>query len=59
MQQGAPLLFVASAPGHRDARIVEKHYGHFAPSHVADTIRAKLPSFGIGPDQKVQRLRQR
>lgn len=47
VQAGTPLLFVASALGHRDARMVEKHYGHFAPSHVADTIRANLPSFGI------------
>lgn len=56
VQEGAPLLYVASALGHRDARMVEKHYGHFAPSHVAETIRAKLPSFGIEVDRKVRRL---
>jgi integrase len=57
VQQGTPLLFVASALGHRDARMVEKHYGHFAPSHVAETIKAKLPTFGIKPDKKVRRLK--
>ena len=57
VQKGIPLLFVASALGHRDARMVEKHYGHFAPSHVADEIRAKLPTFGIKVDRKVRRLR--
>lgn len=59
VQKGTPLLFVASALGHRDARMVEKHYGHFAPSHVAETIKAKLPSFGIKPDRKVRPMRPR
>ena len=58
VQAGAPLLFVASALGHRDSRMVEKHHGHFAPSQVADMIRAKLPSFGIQADRKVRRLRR-
>jgi integrase len=56
VQGGTPLLFVASALGHRDARMVEKHYGHFAQSHVADVIRAKLPTFGIVADAKVRQL---
>lgn len=59
VQQGTPLLFVASALGHRDARMVEKHYGHLAPSHVAQTIKAKLPTFGIKPDRKVRTLKPR
>lgn len=57
VQEGTPLLYVASALGHRDARMVEKHYGHFSPSHVAVTIRANLPSFGIKPDKSVRKLR--
>lgn len=56
VQEGTPLIYVAAALGHRDTRMVEKHYGHFAPSHVAETIRAKLPSFGIEVDRKVRRL---
>lgn len=54
-----PLLFIAAALGHRDARMVEKHYGHLAPSHVADAIRAALPSFGTEPRGKVRSLRSR
>jgi hypothetical protein len=27
--------------------MVEKHYGHLAPSYIADTIRAGAPRFGI------------
>jgi hypothetical protein len=46
IQQSTPMLYVASALGHRDARMVEKHYAHLAPSHVAATIRANLPTFG-------------
>lgn len=59
VQGGVPLLFVASALGHRDTRMVEKHYGHLAPSHVADAIRAALPSFGSEQPSKVRRLRPR
>lgn len=47
VQAGVPLLFVASALGHSDTRMVEKHYGHLAPSQVAEMIRAKLPRFGV------------
>jgi hypothetical protein len=27
--------------------MVEKHYGHLAPSYVADEIRRAAPRFGI------------
>jgi integrase len=57
VQQGVPLMFVASALGHRDTRMVERHYGHLSQSAVADMIRAKLPSFGAPPATKVSTLR--
>jgi integrase len=57
VQAGGPLLFVASALGHSDTRMVEKHYGHLAPSQVADMIREKLPSFGGKPRANVGRMR--
>ena len=50
---GAPLLVVARNLGHSDTRMVEKHYGHLAPSYVADAIRAAAPKFGIKPERKV------
>ena len=40
-------MIVAQSLGHADTRMVEKHYGHLAPSHAAETIRANLPTFGI------------
>jgi integrase len=57
VQQNVPLLFVAEALGHSDARMVTKHYGHLAPSHVADAIRAALPKFGLAPQAAVTDVR--
>lgn len=39
IMKGAPLMVVAQVLGHADTRMVEKHYGHLAPSFVRDTIR--------------------
>jgi integrase len=50
---GAPLMVVARNLGHADTRMVERHYGHLAPSYIADAIRAAAPKFDISPDQKV------
>ena len=50
---GAPLMVVARNLGHKDTRMVEKHYGHLAPSYIADAIRAAAPKFGIKPDRKL------
>ena len=59
VQAGTPLLYVASALGHRDARMVERHYGHFAPSQVAATIRANLPAFGVTTSRKIRNIASR
>jgi integrase len=47
IMNGAPLLVVAKTLGHSDTRMVERVYGHLAPSFVADAIRAAAPRFGI------------
>jgi integrase len=54
---GVPLMVVAKNLGHVDTRMVEQHYGHLAPSYVADAIRAGAPRFGIAPDDKVVDIR--
>jgi integrase len=46
---GAPLMVVAKNLGHCDTRMVDRCYGHLAPSFVADAIRAAAPRFGIKP----------
>jgi integrase len=43
---GMPLPVVARNLGHVDTRMVEKHYGHLAPSFVADAVRKHAPRFG-------------
>jgi integrase len=47
VMNGTPLLVVAQNLGHTDTRMVEKHYGHLAPSYKAAAIRAGAPQFGI------------
>jgi integrase len=47
VNNGVPLAFVAAQLGHTDTRMVEKHYGHLAPSAMADSIRALAPTLGI------------
>jgi integrase len=43
---GAPLMVVAKNLGHVDTKMVEKHYGHLAPSYVAEAVRKHAPRFG-------------
>ena len=50
---GVPLLVVAKNLGHASTAMVEKHYGHLAPSYIAEAIRAGAPRFGFKPDKKV------
>lgn len=47
VMNGVPLMVVARNLGHADTRMVEKHYGHLAPSYIADAIRAGAPRFGL------------
>jgi integrase len=56
VMNGVPLMVVAKNLGHTDTRMVEKHYGHLAPSYIVDAIRAGAPKFGIKPDNKVVSL---
>lgn len=55
--KGVPMGVVAAQLGHADTRMTEKHYAHFAPSYVADTVRAALPNFGIVEPATVISLR--
>jgi len=53
---GVPLQVVASALGHADARMTEKHYAHLAPSHVAQLIRENLPRIGAATPRKTRKV---
>ena len=56
---GAPLLVVAKNLGHTDTRMVESHYGHLAPSFIADAIRDAAPRFGVSAARAVTPMRKR
>ncbi len=56
VMNGVPVLVVAKNLGHGDTRMVEKHYGHLAPSYIADAIRARAPKFGFKPDPRIAKL---
>jgi len=56
INNGVPLAFVAAQLGHTDTRMVEKHYGHLAPSAMADAIRTLAPKLGIHDGGKVETL---
>jgi integrase len=58
VQHKVPLLFVASALGHADTRMVEKHYAHLAPSQVAALIRKNLPRFGAMKRSNLRGIRR-
>ena len=54
-----PLLVVAKNLGHKDTRMVEKHYGHLAETYVTEAIRKGAPRFGFVADKKVVKLEPR
>lgn len=56
VMNGVPLMVVARNLGHADTRMVEKHYGHLAPSYIADAIRAGAPRFGAIESSNVKSL---
>src|SRR6185312_12798335 len=56
VMNGVPLIVVAKNLGHSDTRMVERHYGHLAPSYVADAIRAGAPRFGAIEESNVRVL---
>lgn len=44
--RGMPLLVVAQILGHADTRMVERHYGHLAPSYIRITVQATAMNLG-------------
>lgn len=58
VMNGMPLMVVAKNLGHKDTGMVEKFYGHMAPSFVADAIRAGAPRFNVQADKKVVPLQK-
>lgn len=42
---GTSIALIADQLGHAGQTVAAKHYAHYAPSHVATTIRANKPSY--------------
>ena len=59
VMKGVSLQVVAEGLGHADTRTTSKHYAHLAPSHVADQIRANLPSLGVEESGPVVPMRRK
>ena len=57
VMNGMPLMVVARNLGHADTRMVEKHYGHLAPTYVADAIRKSAPKFKFEPNRRIASLK--
>ena len=56
--RGVPFGVIAEQLGHADTRMTEKHYAHFAPSYVADTIRLNFPVLGIAGETNIHHLKR-
>lgn len=54
---GLPMAYVAAQLGHADTRVTEKHYGHLAPTALADAIRKLAPTLGLGDAPRVAQLK--
>jgi integrase len=59
IMNGMPLMVVARNLGHVDTRMVEKHYGHLAPSFVTDAVRKSAPKFGLAELSNITSIRGR
>ena len=57
VMNGMPLMVVARNLGHSTTRMVERHYGHLAPSFIADAVRASAPRYGVKTTSNVKKLR--
>ena len=54
---GVPLMVVAKNLGRPDTQMVEKHYGHLAPSYITDAIHEGAPRFTMATTSNVEPLR--
>ena len=59
VMRGVALPVIAAQLGHADSQMVERHYGHLAPSYVADTIRAAFGTMGLVEPDNVTTIASR
>lgn len=56
LMAGTPMIVVAENVGHRDTRMIERHYGHLADEYRSSAIKAGVPDWGGNTDDKVVAL---
>jgi integrase len=56
---GMPIPVVARNLGHATSAMVEKHYGHLAPSYIAEAVRRHAPRYGLEEDANVVPIRRK
>jgi len=56
IKKGTHLAYIASQLGHADITMVQKHYGHLAPSDMAMAIRAARPFAGIVGNDRLAKI---
>jgi integrase len=57
VQKGVPLAMVATQTGHTSIAMIERHYGHLAPSHTAEVVRAAFGELGVIEPDNVRSLK--
>ncbi len=58
IKAGTPLVYVAQSLGHASIVMVQSHYGHIEASHLAETIRANVPSYGFTAQSNVRTIKR-
>jgi integrase len=58
IKAGVPLKYVAESLGHATIGMVERHYGHLLGSHVAETIRKHVPSYGFTAKSNISTIKR-
>jgi integrase len=56
VMNGTPLMVVATNLGHASTAMVERHYGHLAPSYVDEAVRKGAPRYGAVEPSNVEPL---
>lgn len=57
LMAGMPIMVLAQNLGHRDTRMVEKHYGHLLQSYKDQMVERFAPKFGFSSEGTVSKLR--
>ena len=56
IMNGVPLFVIAKNLGHRDTRMVEKHYGHLANSYMTQEIKKGVIEFGTVQNTNIKSI---